>query len=160
MANTRAPGMDQPYYGYSAITDRRPLRWPGDRPVALLVILCAEHYDWAVPPGAFATAAGGIPFQHAGLTDVRTYSHREYANRVGIFRVMEVLDKHGIRATLAVDSTVASEYPIVIDAARQRDYEFICHGVAVTRLVTSRMTEEEERAYIRESVDAVSGCKR
>jgi allantoinase len=156
VAEAWATGMDNPYYEFSAIKDRPPLCWPDDRPVALSVIVSAEHYDWSVPPGAYATSPGGIPFQHGALTDVRTYTHREYGNRVGIFRVMETLDKHGIRATLAIDATVAAQYPIVVEHGRKRGYEFICHGMAVTRMITSRMTEDEERAYIWTALNTVA----
>jgi peptidoglycan/xylan/chitin deacetylase (PgdA/CDA1 family) len=150
--------MDNPYYEFSAINARPPLRWPDDRPVALCVIVSAEHYDWALPPGAYAISPGGIPFQHAALTDVRTYTHREYGNRVGIFRVMDTLDKYGIRATIAIDATVADQYPILLEHAQKRGYEFICHGMAVTQMVTSRMSEDEERAYIRTALSTVSGA--
>jgi peptidoglycan/xylan/chitin deacetylase (PgdA/CDA1 family) len=92
------------------------------------------------------------------LTDVRTYTHREYGNRVGIFRVMDTLDKHGIRATVAIDATVADQYPILVEHAQKRGYEFICHGMAVTQMVTSRMSEHEEWAYIRTALNTVASA--
>jgi allantoinase len=156
MAEPRVPGMDNPYYEFSAIDDRPPLVWPGSQAVALCVIVSAEHYDWSSPPGAYSVSPSGIPFQHGAMTDVRTYTHRAYGNRVGIFRIMETLDRYGIRATLAIDATVAEQYPILVEAARARDWELIAHGTAVTRMITSRMTEAEERDYLGTTLKAVA----
>ena len=162
MAEARIPGMDNPYYGFSAIDTRPRLEWPEGRPVALCVIVAAEHYDWSLAPGAYSVSPTGTPFQHGSVTDVRTYSHREYGNRVGIFRIMDVLDKYGVRATFAIDATVADQYPGLVEEARKRAWEFIGHGVAVTRMITSRMSEQEEREYIETAlacVERVSGTR-
>jgi allantoinase len=148
--------MDNPYYDYSAIEHRPRLVWPDDRPVALCVIVSAEHYDWSLPADAYSVSPAGIPFQPGSATDVRSYTHREYGNRVGIFRIMEILDRHEIRATLAIDATVAEQYPILVEAARERGWEFACHGTAVTRMVTSRMSEAEEHDYIQTARQAVA----
>ena len=83
--------------------------------------------------------------------DMRNFSQREYGNRVGIFRIMDLLDRYGIPATVAMDAAVASNYPFLIEQCRQRGWEFIGHGQTATRLITSDMTEEEERDYIREA---------
>jgi allantoinase len=48
---------------------------------------------------------------------VRTYTQREYGNRVGIFRVMETLDRHGLRTTFAIDAVVAQHYPVLLEDA-------------------------------------------
>jgi hypothetical protein len=43
--------MDQPFYPWSSIVSRPPLRWPDNARVALAVIVNLEHWDWEVPPG-------------------------------------------------------------------------------------------------------------
>lgn len=48
---------------------------------------------------------------------MRTYTQREYGNRVGIFRVMDALDRRGIRATFVIDAVVAQHYPVLLEAA-------------------------------------------
>jgi hypothetical protein len=37
--------MANPFYDYSAIVDRPPLQWPGDKRLALYVGLNIEHYE-------------------------------------------------------------------------------------------------------------------
>ena len=52
--------------------------------------------------------------------DFRSYSIREYGNRIGAFRVMETLDRHGIRATAAIDGFTAVHRPAIVSAMFQR----------------------------------------
>ena len=156
MPGMRRPGMDNDYYDYSPISTRKPLAWPGGARVALCVIVALEHYEYRFVEGAFVPAdvpGGGLgrrPFP-----DLAAYSHREYGNRVGLYRVLEVLDKYGIKATAAVDASIAEHYPDVVAECKSRGYEFIGHGKALTHMITSNMTEDEERAYVKSALDTV-----
>ena len=40
------------------------------------------------------------------VPDVLNYSWRDYGVRVGIWRLMEVMQKHGVRGTVALNSDV------------------------------------------------------
>ena len=145
----RSPGMDNPYYDYSRITTRQPLRWPDGAHVALCVVVNAESFDLEPVPGPSGGRASG-PYP-----DFANWSAREYGNRVGIYRVMEVLDKYGIRATVAMDAALSKNYPPLTQECLKRGWEFIGHGQAATRMISSRMTEDEERAYITSSLEAL-----
>ena len=154
MPAERKPGMDNDHYDWSPITTRPTLTWPADARVALCVILNLEHYEWSMPEGWFQPPApGGLG--RGTFPDLRSYSHHEYGNRVGIFRVLDILDRYGIPPTIAMDTTVAKNYPFLIEQCRKRGAEFIGHGQTVNRMITSNMSEEEERQYIHESVAAV-----
>ncbi len=155
MPAERKPGMDNEFYDWSPITTRPALTWPADARVALCVILSLEHYEWSLPEGWFQPPApGGLG--RGTFPDLRSYSHHEYGNRVGIFRVLDILDRYGIPPTVAMDATVAKNYPFLIEECDKRGAEFIGHGQTVTRMITSDMSEEEERQYIRESVEALA----
>ena len=151
----RMPGMDNEYYDFSAMASppavalagrrtRRPLRHR--QPGALRMGPLQDQDRPQSMPGFRAP----LPYP-----DMRNFSQREYANRVGIFRVMDVLDRYGIPATVAMDAAVASNYPFLVEQCRKRGWEFIGHGLTATRLITSEMTEEEERDYIRGSLAAL-----
>ena len=100
MPAERRLGMDHEYYEWSPINRRSVLRWPHGARIALCVVVTLEKMEWEAPPGSFtATLAGGLgdrPFP-----DYARVSHREYGHRVGIFRVLDVLEKHGSRPTVA-----------------------------------------------------------
>ena len=156
MPAQRRFGMDHPHYDWSPITTRGVLRWPDNARVALCAIINLEHMEWLPPAGSYqpANLSGGSAARP--FPDYARLSHREYGHRVGIFRVLDVLEKHGIRPTVALDALTAANYPYLVRHLLGRGCEIIGHGVSVSRMITSNMSEEEERAYIKESITALT----
>jgi len=87
--------------------------------------------------------------------DIGGYGNHEYGNRVGIFRILSVLDKYGIKPTLALDKAVADNYPFLIQEGHKRGAEFIAHGLTRRQIIHIGMSEADERKYIKDSIDAV-----
>ncbi len=155
MPGQRRPGMDHGLYDWAPIPRRPVLRWPNGARLALWVVVYLEYWELEPPQESYrAPGIHGTWWAH--FPDYRTYSYREYGNRIGIFRVMDVLARHGIRATLAINGAAAPRYPRIIDLAMARDWEPAAHGGYATRMVTSRMSADQERAVIAESIDAVA----
>ena len=156
MPAQRAFGMDHPHHEWSPIISRPVLRWPDDARVALCVILVLEHMEWQAPDGSFVVAnlAGGSAPR--AFPDYARLSHREYGHRVGIFRLLDTLEKHGITPTIAMDAITAANYPFLVRHCLDRGCEIIGHGVSVSRMISGNMSEAEEREYIRTSIDAVA----
>jgi len=50
---------------------------------------------------------------------------------------------------------VADHYPFLIKEGQKRDAEFIAHGLSRRRIIHIGMSEDEERQYIRASIEAV-----
>jgi peptidoglycan/xylan/chitin deacetylase (PgdA/CDA1 family) len=156
MPAPRREGMDHDHYEWSPIVTRPKLQWPGDARVALCVIVALEHVEWAPPEGS--VQAPNL-YTHLALQrpipEIWSVSHREYGHRVGIFRMLDVLKKHGIRPTIALDALTARHYRWLVRYCAERGCEFIAHGISASRMITSRMSEADERAYIAESIEAV-----
>ena len=154
MPAERRFGMDHEHYDWSPFVKRGVLRWPENARVALCVIVNLELMEWSPPEGSFTgNPAGGLgprPYP-----DFPRVSHREYGHRVGIFRVLDVLEKHGIKPTVAMDSLTAENYPFLVAHCLKRGCEIIGHGISVSRMITSNMGEQEELEYIQASVDAI-----
>jgi allantoinase len=146
---------DRVYHEDSMIVRRPPLAWPGGHRAAFSVVVCAEYYELQPPADAFVPLNVPGGFGRAPYPDVRAFSQREYGNRVGIFRVMEALDKHRIRPTAAADAVICTQYPYLIEQFQKRNWEIAGHGYSLTRVISNRMSEEQERNYIRASLDAV-----
>lgn len=153
MPAERRFGMDHPHYDWSPMVQRGALRWPEQARVALCVVVNLEHPEWSPPEESFRpTLAGGVaprPFP-----DYATLTHRDYGHRVGIFRVLDGLEKYGITPTVAMDSLTAEHYPYLVRHCLQRGCEIIGHGIGV-RVITSKMSEQQERAYIQEAIDTL-----
>ena len=127
-------------------------QWPDGARVALGVVVVLEHIEWEPPAGSYQSPGQNVM---PVFPNYARFSLREYGHRVGIFRLLDLLERHGIRATVSMDATTATHYPYLVRHCLDRGCEIIGHGVAGTQLITSRMREEEEREYIRASIEAL-----
>lgn len=151
--------MDHSHYDWSPLNaSRAKLTWPDNARVALCVIVVLECVEWHPSTGNYQVPnlAGGYGW--GAHPNVTAWSHREYGHRVGVYRVLDVLAKHGIKPTIAVDALTAKHYPYLIEHCRSFDCEFIAHGMSVNQMITSRMSADEESDYIRTSVEAVTAA--
>ena len=123
-------------YDYSAIVDRPAFKWPNGARVAVWVIPNIEHYHIE-------------SFQPDG-PDVRNFSRTDYGNRVGIWRLMEVLNKYEIRGTAALNGEVCLHYPRLVEEALKLKWELMGHGLTNTQFLT-KLSLDEERAVIQET---------
>ena len=58
-----------------------------------------------------------VPREHARIPNVRNWAVSRNGNRVGIWRIMEVLSRYGIRASAALNSQLCDHHPEIIDEA-------------------------------------------
>jgi allantoinase len=152
MPADRTPGMDHDYYEYSPIYARPALTWPRGAALALNVVLDLEYLELEPPAGAVQSnwLAGGLgPRPDPNLA---LLSSREYGHRVGIFRVLDLLDKHQVPASVAIDAMTAEAYPWLVHHLVERGVDFVAHGISLSRVISSRMTPAEERGYIEQTL--------
>jgi peptidoglycan/xylan/chitin deacetylase (PgdA/CDA1 family) len=71
---------------------------------------------------------------------------------VGIFRLLDLLGKHGLKPTVAMDLLTAQNYPFLVRYCLSRGCEIMGHGISVSRLITSNMSETEETEYIETAI--------
>jgi peptidoglycan/xylan/chitin deacetylase (PgdA/CDA1 family) len=149
MFQSSEPPQEHGRYPYSAIVDRPPLRWPNGARVAVWIIPNIEHFLFDRP---------STPLTHATtrLTpDVLNYSWRDYGVRVGIWRLMEVMEKHGFKGTVALNSDVCRHYPRIIEGGKALGWEWMGHGVTNSVLINEQ-SEEDERALIQGVVKTIT----
>ncbi|MFD0360461.1 polysaccharide deacetylase family protein [Nocardia sp. GCM10030253] len=140
--------MDNDLFDYSPIVDRAPIHWPGGARVAFYVGLNVEHYQVDRPSTSiFAGTAGLAP-------DPLNYGWRDYGPRVGFWRMLETLDRHGIRASVLLNSDVAEHNPQIIEAGRARDWAWLAHGKN-NSIFQADMSVDEERAYLTDIVRTI-----
>jgi peptidoglycan/xylan/chitin deacetylase (PgdA/CDA1 family) len=109
---------------YSAIVDRPPLRLPDGARVAVWTIVNVE--EWAIERNMPRTVLTP-PLGQALQPDLPNWAWHEYGMRVGYWRFHEVLAKHKVKATLAINGSVIESYPRVAEAARDAGWEFMGH---------------------------------
>jgi hypothetical protein len=99
-------------FRFVPIAARPRLEWPGKARVALWVNPNVEFFGLDdVMPGKLNER---VPREHARIPNVRNWAVRDYGNRVGIWRIMEVLSRYGIRASAALNSEVCDHHPEII----------------------------------------------
>ena len=161
MNRPEPPTVDQPYFAWRAQPAWPKLAWPGGAQLALCIVVSIEHYEIHPPEGAVFPRSLPGGFGRGPYPDFRTFSYREYGNRVGVFRVIDALAKYNIRATAAIDSRTAQSKPVIVEQCLKHGWEIAAHGQAVTRVVSSAMTEQDERDYVSEAIRGVeSACGR
>jgi allantoinase len=147
-----SPGSANPQdhgrFPYSAIIDRKPLRWPNGARVAVWVIPNIEHFLFDRPSTSVTNATTSL------VPDVLNYSWRDYGVRVGIWRLMETMERHGFKGTVALNSDVCDYYPRIIEEGNRLSWEWMGHGTNNSTLI-GRQTEEEERALIAHVVGTI-----
>jgi peptidoglycan/xylan/chitin deacetylase (PgdA/CDA1 family) len=137
-------------FPYTPINRRPKLEWPNGARLALWVIPNIEFFSLKNPlPGhPWEKATGEGP-------TVRAWGQRDYGNRVGIYRIMDVLTKHGIRATATVNSAICDHHPQIIEDAVKLGWEFMGHNKTNTTRLTG-LGLEEERELIRGSLERLA----
>jgi allantoinase len=132
-----------PRYGFEPIIYRKPVTFPGKQRLAVLIYVNIEH----VPFGSTALAHAVYPGTLQFSPDILNHGWRDYGNRVGLWRIMAAMDRHGYRGTVNLNSDVCREYPQIIREGSDRSWEWGAQGDNNTSIATL-MTEEEERAFI------------
>jgi allantoinase len=115
----RLPTHDR--YDYSAITKRPNYSWPGGRRLAVHVALNIECF-------AFGRGLGHVLGVESPPPSHRDYCWRDYGNRVGVWRLLEMFDELNLPASHLINSGIFEQYPDIPGAIRARGDEFIGHG--------------------------------
>ena len=134
---------------YSPMIDRPTIRWPNGARVALWVSPNVEHYEYLPPEDAQRN-----PWPRTPHPDVQQYSYRDYGNRIGFWRMLEVLDEFNIRCCVSLNVAVLEHYPEIAEAMVKRDWDFMSHGIYNTRYL-SGYSEEQEREFYQDCIETV-----
>jgi hypothetical protein len=106
---------------YQAFPDRPRLHLPKDARVAVWFIVNVE--EWAIErpmPRNVLTPPMGTPL----MPDLPNWAWHEYGMRVGFWRVLEALEKRGLKATMALNGNIVNSYPRIAEAALDKKAEF------------------------------------
>ena len=143
--------MDNDLFDYTPIVEREPIHWPGGARVAFYVGLNIEHFHVDSPSTSLWEGTASL------VPDPLNYGWRDYGPRVAIWRLIETLDRHGIRASALLNSDVSEHYPQIIEAGRARDWAWLAHGKTNSSLHTG-MHVDEERALITDIVETIEAA--
>ena len=145
--------MEHGRFSYSAVVDRPPLRWPNGARLALWIVPNIEYLRF----GELLRSSAKTVI----APDVNTYANFDYGNRVAIWRIMALLDRFNIRATVALNGDVCDVYPAIIREGCRRNWEWMGHGLSIGQSLNG-LDEATERSVIAQTlgkIEAATGTR-
>jgi allantoinase len=127
----------------------RPLKWPNDAKIAASFFVAFEAFDKS---SQYRRSADGKP-------DYASLAYGEYGGKAGIWRIMDVLARNGVKGTIDANGRVAEVFPDALKALSDGGHEIVGHGWVNDIYLTSLEAQEEKGLIHRtqESLAAVTG---
>ena len=147
---------DSGRFDYLPITRRKPYRWPNGAGLAVYVALNLEHFAFGEGLGAALVP----PAPQSLEPDVLNYAWREYGNRVGAWRCLELFGQLGLPAAALVNTALYEHAPELVAACVARGDELVAHGHSNARR-QGGLDEAAEAALLRhcrQTMQQHSGC--
>jgi len=132
------------------------MAWPGGAQLALSFVVNVEE-------GAEMNRNSGDDRNESrfeaneeviGHPDPCMETHFDYGARVGLWRILDVFDRHGAKATFSACGRAIAHGPHLAAAPHARGHEVSCHGWRWER--HAGMAEATERAVIAATVRAIT----
>ena len=137
-------GMDHDRYAWSMLQDRPPVAWPDGKPLALWINLSIQHFPLSgdkppvAPPGALT-----MPYP-----DLRHYTLRDYGNRVGIYRLLKLMEHYQAAPSLAISGALAERYPQLLERLAKTSSEWLGHGWNMLSMHAGEIDPQIEAQWI------------
>jgi peptidoglycan/xylan/chitin deacetylase (PgdA/CDA1 family) len=128
----------------------KDFRWPGGRRLAVFFRVAFEGWSDGHWPGI---GPMGNPIRQ-GFADLNAIGFAEYGHRVGIFRALDTLARHNVKATMMVSGIMAERHPEIVKRIAEEGHDIAAHSYAMD-VIPIYLSEEEERANIRRTVDLI-----
>ena len=87
--------------------------------------------------------------------DYASLAYGEYGGKAGIWRIMDVLNKHGVKGTIDTNGLVAEKFPDEVRELHRAGYEIVGHGWA-NDIPLESLDPEKERGIIKDTLSALS----
>ncbi|AKA48336.1 hypothetical protein IX51_03660 [uncultured archaeon] len=130
------------------------VKWPDGKTLALsLVFNYEEGGEHSYPVDGVVESIGEFGPVDMGTRDVGMETVYEYGQRVGIWRILNLLKKKKVKATFYAAAKALEVNPAAAKMIVSDGHEICDHGYRWTE--TFKMTYEEEREEIRKSVETI-----
>jgi peptidoglycan/xylan/chitin deacetylase (PgdA/CDA1 family) len=149
-----SPGPRRDFVGYG----RTPpdIRWPGGAAVAVnLVLNYEEGAEYSQLDGDRINDTWGEYSREVPppIRDIATETHMEFGSRVGVWRIVRILDEFDVACSIDAPAVALERNPEFCSWIRERSHDVIGHGYRWTE--DSQMTREEEREYLRLAIESI-----
>jgi peptidoglycan/xylan/chitin deacetylase (PgdA/CDA1 family) len=139
------------HYDYAPYTGRPRIVWPNGARIAVWLAPNIEHYELEPPDNPRK-----VPWPRP-VPDILNYSHRDYGNRTGFWRMADVMARHGVRGSVSLNVAVCDHFPEIIERCCELGWELFSHGTYNTRYFYD-LSEDQQRAVIADSRETIRKC--
>ncbi|MEO1636755.1 MAG: polysaccharide deacetylase family protein [Cyanobacteria bacterium J06631_9] len=108
-------------YSFSPITNRPDFSWPEGKRLAFYIGVNIEWFAFNEGVGAVLASANHQP-------DVLNYGWRDYGNRVGLWRMLDLFDELELPVVALLNDTVCDYAPQIVQAFQLRGDDIVAHG--------------------------------
>ncbi len=152
MDGSELPSLYQ--WNYRPQSPRRPswfTHWPGGHRLAVTVNIM---HEWESLPRSNAIRKHPTSTP-ATCVDFLALGAREYGANFGFFRLLDLLDKFDIKATVFTSGLMARLFPDTVKEAGRRGHEIACHHWDQSRHPFDYACMDDERQAMVASMDAI-----
>lgn len=129
----------------------RAFRWPGGRKVAVIFNIAFERWsDGKAPP--LGPMGNPLP---AGAFDTNALSWGTYGSVRGADRLLRVLERTGLRASVMTSGAFAESAPDLVRRIAGEGHEIVAHAYAQD-VIPAKLTSEEVRRDIEKTTQALA----
>ena len=131
----------------------RAKSWPGTKKGAILFNVCLEAWSDGKAPG-IGPMGNPLP-PHPGVLDTNAISWAEYGAKRGIYRLLDGLARHGVKASVMANAVLAERHPQSIRAVAEAGHEVLSHSYAMD-VIPVLLSEADERSNVRRCTELLS----
>ena len=135
-------------YDYSSLPNRAQYEWPNGTKLAVYVAMNIEAFSYGEGKGA-AIAPPEQAMSHS------IYSWRDYGNRIGFWRLMDMFDDLQIPVQHQLNTAIYDECPDIPERIRSRNDEFLGHGYTNSE-EQGGLSEQKEKDLIAECTATIT----
>jgi len=126
-----------------------PIRWPSDARIAMSIVVAFEAFSFV----SHYRARPGPP----GEPDQASLSYAEYGPKRGVWRLLELLDGAGLKASFHASGQAAKRWPLTLAEVHRRGHEIVGHGWTNDNL-SQAFSEEKEHKDIHDTIAAITAA--
>lgn len=121
-----------------------PIQWPGNAKIAVSFFVAFEAFE-----------KSSQYRRSEGKPDYASLAYGEYGGKAGIWRIMDVLARNGVKGTIDTNGRIAEDFPEALKELSAAGHEIVGHGW-INDLPLVSLDRQHERALIKRTLDALA----
>jgi peptidoglycan/xylan/chitin deacetylase (PgdA/CDA1 family) len=121
-----------------------PIKWPNNAKIAVSFFVAFEAFE-----------KSSQYRRSEGKPDYASLAYGEYGGKAGIWRIMDVLARNGVKGTIDTNGRIAEDFPDALRDLHAGGHEIVGHGW-VNDTPLSDLDAASERDLIKRTLDAIA----